>query len=83
MLISILRWIVELGSIDITYEISMLSSYLELPREGHLEEVFHFFAYLNKHMNSEMVFDPDTPEVDMAIFQKRYWIFSVYSSPGE
>ena len=34
-------------------------------------------------MNSEIVFDPTTPEVGMDIFQKKYWSFYVYSSPGE
>ena len=70
-LIGFLRWIVELVRIDITCEISMLSSHLVLPRKGHLEEVFHVFAYLKNHMNSEIVFDPTNPEVDMDIFQKQ------------
>ena len=61
----------------------MLSSHLEFPREGHLEEVLHVFAYLKKHMNLEIVFDPTTTEVDMNIFQKQDWSFSVYSSPEE
>ena len=33
-LIGVLRWIVELGRVDINVEASMLSSYLVLPREG-------------------------------------------------
>ena len=44
-LIGILRWIVDLGRIDITCEISMLSSHFALPREGHLEEVLHVYAW--------------------------------------
>jgi hypothetical protein len=32
----ILRWIVELGRVDICLEVSMMSSHLVLPREGHL-----------------------------------------------
>jgi hypothetical protein len=44
--IGILRWCVELGFIDIITEVSMLSTHLCLPREGHLEAVFHVFAYL-------------------------------------
>ena len=35
-LIGILRWIVELGRSDICLEVSILSSHLALPREGHL-----------------------------------------------
>ena len=56
-LIGILRWIVELGRVDINVEVSMLSSYLALPREGHTQELLHEFAYLKKHNNSEMVFE--------------------------
>ena len=55
LFIGIIRSVVELGIIDITCEISMLSSHLELPREGHLEEVLHVFAYLKKDMNSKIV----------------------------
>ena len=69
-LIGILCWIVELGRIDITCEISMMSSHLALPHEGHLEEMLHVFEYLKKHMNLKIVFDPTTTEVDMDIIQK-------------
>ena len=44
--IGVLCWCVELGRIDIITEVSALSSFLALPREGHLEAVFHIFAYL-------------------------------------
>ena len=47
-LIVILWWLVELGSIDICLECSMLSSHLVLPQEGHLKQVYHMFAYLKK-----------------------------------
>jgi hypothetical protein len=35
-LIGVLRWIVELGRVDMCCEVSMMSSHLALPREGHL-----------------------------------------------
>ena len=35
-LIGILRWIVELGRVDICLEVSMMLSHLALPREGYL-----------------------------------------------
>ena len=40
-LVGVLRLIVELGRVDINVEVSMLSSHLALPREGHLAELFH------------------------------------------
>ena len=57
-LIGVLRWILELGRVDINIEASMLSSHLAMPREGHMQELLQVFAYLKKHMNMEMVFDP-------------------------
>jgi hypothetical protein len=42
--IGILRWCVELGRIDIITEVSMLSAYLCLLHEGHLDSVFHVCA---------------------------------------
>ena len=39
-LIGILRWIVKLGRIDITSEVSLMSLHVCLPREGHLDELF-------------------------------------------
>ena len=39
---------VELGRVGITTEVSMLLSYLVLPREGHLKQLFRVLAYLEK-----------------------------------
>jgi hypothetical protein len=56
--IGVLRWAAELGCIDITCEVSMLSSFLAMPQQGHLDQVMHIFAYLEARRNSRMVFDP-------------------------
>ena len=72
-LIGVLRWIVELGRVDICCELSMLSLHLALRRQGHLEEVLHIFAYLKSHTNSEMVFDPSRVEFDKTLFLKKDW----------
>ena len=47
-LIGVLQWIVELGRVDICFEVSMMSSHLALQREGHLGQVLHIFAHLKK-----------------------------------
>ena len=56
--IGVLRWMVELGRVDICGEVSMLASYSAMPREGHLEAVIHMFSYLSSHDRSKVVFDP-------------------------
>jgi hypothetical protein len=57
--ISILRWMVELGRLDIYIHVALLSSYLCQPRMGHLEAVYYLFGYLKAHDRSTMVFDSE------------------------
>ena len=77
-LIGILRWMVELGRVDVCLEVSMMSSHLALPREGHLEQVLHIFAYLKKYHNTELVYDPSDPVVDENDFERRDWASSEF-----
>jgi hypothetical protein len=37
------------GRIDILVDVAMMSRFLAAPRSGHLEELFHIFAYLKKY----------------------------------
>ena len=48
-----------------------------------MQELLHVFSYLKKHMNTEMVFGPSEPEIDMNSFHRQDWSYSIYSSPGE
>jgi hypothetical protein len=77
-LIGILGWIVELGRVDICSEVSMMSSHLALPREGHLEQGFHMFAHLKKYHNIEMVYDPSDPVIDESSFERKDWTSSEF-----
>ena len=77
-LIGILRWIVELGRVDICLEVSMMSSHLVLPRKGHMEQVMQIFGYLRKYHNTELVFDPSDPLTDEQYFEKKDWASSEF-----
>ena len=49
-MIGVMRWMVEIGRIDIATECSLLSSHLEYAREGHNECALHMMGYLKwKH----------------------------------
>jgi hypothetical protein len=72
-LIGVLRWICELGRIDILVAVSMLSRYVVSPREGHLQQLFHIFAYLKHHTHSRMVFDDSEPLYDENSFKICDW----------
>jgi hypothetical protein len=64
-LIGILRWAIELGRIDIYYEVAIMSQYSASPRLGHIEAVYHIFLYLTKHDKSRIVFDASSPTLDL------------------
>ena len=52
--ISILRWMVELSCLDIYTPVTLLSSYLMQPRQGHLEAVYILFQHLKLTIDRQM-----------------------------
>ncbi len=56
-----LRWMVEIGRVDIITELSLMSSHMAMPHKGHLDTVLHIFGYLKAKYNSRMAFDPTVP----------------------
>ncbi|CAJ1937556.1 unnamed protein product [Cylindrotheca closterium] len=56
-LIGILRWLVELGRMDVCAEVSMMSLYNAMPHIGHFHAVLHLFGYLETHLSREIVMD--------------------------
>ena len=72
-LIGVLRWIVELGRVDIATEVSIMSSCMALPRFCHMIQLYNIFAYSKKHHNTEMIFDPSEPVIDELKFPRQDW----------
>ena len=64
---------VEIGHVDIITEVSTLPSQMAIPREVHMDALFHVFAYLKARHNSCMVFDPKYPSIDKTNFQEHEW----------
>ena len=63
-LIGVLRWMCELGRIDILHEVSKLSQYLAQPRIGHLQQVINIFHYVKKYNRLWIVLDPTRFDID-------------------
>lgn len=72
-LIGIMRWMVELGRVDIAVEVSMLSSHNAYPREGHFEAVLHIMSYLSHKHNSRLAMDASTPKITRSRFARHDW----------
>ena len=56
--ISVLRWIMELGRIDIAFKVSSLSKFLSYPRTEHIYQVLHIYKYQETHIDNDLLFDP-------------------------
>ena len=72
-LIGVLQWAVEIGRLAILLKISLLSSHLALPREGHLEQIYHIFAYLKHGSRRRIYLDPWYPSISESRFQAYDW----------
>jgi hypothetical protein len=54
-LVGTLRWLTEIGRIDVAFAVSLMSSYAHQPREGHFLEVLHIFGYLKKKIGLSLM----------------------------
>ena len=72
-IIGVMRWMVEIGRVDIATEVSLLSSHLAYPRHGHLLTALHVMGYLKLKHNTRLVFDPTYPDIDETMFPAQNW----------
>jgi hypothetical protein len=72
-LIGVLRWMVEIGRVDILHEVAIMSQCLAMPWQGHLDMVYGIFSYLVKQENSRIVFDDKEPKFADGTFKQYDW----------
>ena len=72
-LIGVMRWMVKIRCTDINYEVSLLSSHLTMPRQGHFEAMICSMGYLNLRNNSRLTFNPSHPIIDWSNFCECDW----------
>ena len=65
-----MRWMVELGGVDITVEVSMLSSFLAMSRNGHMTAALHIMSYLKVKHNSCSILDPTYADINYSEFKE-------------
>ena len=68
-IIGVMRWMVELGRIDIAVEVSQLSYFLAMPRKGRLLSALQSMSYLKIKHNYRLVLDPSYPGIDISEFK--------------
>jgi len=74
-MIGILRWNVETGRMDIINSVSLMSSYLCNPTEGHFMAVLKIYGYLKDNASHTLIFDPGYPSLQRSTsINKEDWI---------
>ena len=64
-LMGMLRWMIEIGRVDMLHEASLLSQYMALPRTGHLQQALNIFKYIKANANQGwLVYDPLDYDID-------------------
>jgi len=69
-IIGILRWAIELGRLDILFEVAILSQCLANPRKGHLEKNYHLSGYQKRNCKRTLYLDPDELMISEEYFIK-------------
>ena len=63
-----MRWAIEIGTVDIEHEVSVLSSYQGYPRDGNLQQILHIFAFLKKNSKITLYFNQSPEVIDPTSF---------------
>ena len=84
-IIEVIRCVIELRRIEIAFEVSYLSRYLDFTRTGHLVQALHVFKYLEIHNANDLAFDLCYQQVtsDQNIQSKVQEMKDLYVDAGE
>jgi hypothetical protein len=72
-LMGILQWVVELGRIDVAYEVQLMASFSCAPRKGHLEALYGVFKYLKKYIKFKLVMDHRLRDMEQFDYKDFDW----------
>ena len=65
--IGIARWIIELGRVDIRYEVFLQSSHLDMTHKVNIEVLMGILVYLENAYVKTIIIDPMILEVDIDV----------------
>ena len=72
-MIRILRWVVELGWVNVSLETALMSTHLAMLRRGHLEQLHHMFGYLKANPKRKLFFNLQHLNIDENGFKEYDW----------
>ena len=58
-IIGMFRWSTENGRVDVLHEVSILSQYMAILREGHMKQLLRIVAFIDNNPKLSLCMDPD------------------------
>ena len=81
-MIGVLQWAVKLGRVDMLLEVALMSTYMAMPREGHLQQLYHMFGYLKIHPKRKIAFNFAHLQISKQMFKAYDW-YDFYCNTSE
>ena len=75
--------IVEIGRVDILYEVLLLSSHLSMPRKVHMEALMGMLVYLDKAYGETIIVYHIIPKVNTSMEIETNWLKSIYGKDNQ
>ena len=64
-----LRGGTRIGRVNVLHEIIIISQYQASPRECHMEQILHIWAFLERNPKLTLYYDPARPFLDYSLFK--------------
>ena len=68
-------WAFEIGIAAMLLKLSLISSHLDLPRQGRLEQEMHTFGRHKQNKNLSLSLDSDNPQISPNEFKSYDWFY--------
>ena len=73
-MIGTLRWLIEIGRVNLSHSVSIMSSFMVSPRIGNVHEVLHIFSYLRSKPDASLVLDAREPILHTNMTSSADWL---------
>ena len=75
--------IIELGRVDILYEVSLLTIHLNMPQKGHMQVMMGVFVYIYKAYGKTVIVDTIIPKVYTLMEIKTNWFNIIFCEDNQ
>ena len=68
-IIGSLLWSIEIGRIDLLFQVAVMFKHIDLHIEGHIEQFLNTMGYMKNHNKIRLIFDSINPNMKESWFK--------------